>query len=210
LTHLHSNAIYNSLPPGCGVWEYATNKVRPHTCTSVSSNSAQPKRKSSLNKKGAAGKQKPLPKLSPKERDELFAEGKCFRCKTVGHKSSDCPEGETVHVNAVSTKKKKTEVTKNFSMSIDPAVFDKAEALAETTEGVDSIICNAMHIVGEASKISKPRWKFLGDLLVIGAVSVLLEGVPYPGDLVEYNYPDCFIVYQLSEEAYTVLDTYLE
>jgi hypothetical protein len=182
---------------------------------SVSSNSAQPKGRDDANKKGSPGKGKPTPKLSPKERDELLAAGKCFRCKNVGHKASDCPEGETVHVNAVSTKKKKKDITKNFAMSIEPVNFDElafeeTEALAETTEGVDSVMCNAMQIVEETGEARKPRIKFLSDLLAIGAASVLLEGVPYPGDLVDYNYPDRFVVYQFSEEKYTVLDTYAE
>ena len=133
----------------------------------------------------------------------------------MGHKASDCPEGETVHVNAVSTKKKKKDITKNFAMSIEPVNFDElafeeTEALAETTEGVDSVMCNAMQIVEETGEARKPRIKFLSDLLAIGATSILLEGVPYPRDLVDYNYPDRFVVYQFSEEKYTVLDTYAE
>src|SRR5262245_25204952 len=82
----------------------AKSNGRNNNLNSLSSNSAHPKGKDVPNKKGSLTKNKSAPKLSSKERDELLAAGKCFRCKNVGHKSSDCPEGKTVQVNTVSTK----------------------------------------------------------------------------------------------------------
>jgi hypothetical protein len=174
------------------------------------SNTAQPKSKNSQTRKSGPSKRNPMPKLSPEERDELLAAGKCFRCKGLGHKSSDCPEGETVHVNAAATKRTKPKVAKNFSMSIDPEEFKEAEALAETTEGLDMIHCNVMRAVEQPNNDVGPKPKFIGDLVAIGASIVLREGVPYPGDLKDYDYPERFVIYQFSDEGYTVLDTYIE
>jgi hypothetical protein len=101
-------------------------KGRKARLNSMSSNSAQSKGKDTQYQKGSPGKSKPMPKLSPKERDKSLAAGKCFRCKMVGHRSADCPEGEKVDVNAASTKKKKKDVTKNFAMSIEPVMRPSA------------------------------------------------------------------------------------
>jgi hypothetical protein len=38
----------------------------------------------------------PLKKLSDAERDQLRREGKCFRCRTRGHMSRDCPKAAAV------------------------------------------------------------------------------------------------------------------
>ena len=35
---------------------------------------------------------RPLKKLTDAERDQLRREGKCFRCRQVGHISSQCPK----------------------------------------------------------------------------------------------------------------------
>jgi hypothetical protein len=82
-----------------------TNKAGAKTSQpeSVLWNTAQLKHKGPSDKKGSPCKQMLTPKLSPKEQDKSLAEGRCFCCKGMGHKSKDCSEGETVHVNAAST-----------------------------------------------------------------------------------------------------------
>jgi len=41
----------------------------------------------------------PKSDLSEKERAELLAAGKCFRCKEQGHLSRNCPKGNSVKSN---------------------------------------------------------------------------------------------------------------
>lgn len=35
-----------------------------------------------------------LARLTPEERERLFQENKCFRCRKAGHKAIDCPLGQ--------------------------------------------------------------------------------------------------------------------
>jgi hypothetical protein len=87
------------------------NRDKPFRSKSVRSNSLQPKPQNSTGKQNKS-KSKLVPKLSQKEWDGLFAAGKCFKCKELGHRAGNCPTGETVTLNAA-----KASSAKNLAMS---------------------------------------------------------------------------------------------
>lgn len=76
-----------------------------------------------------------MPKLSDKERNELLASGKCFRCKEAGHLSRNCPRGNSVQ----SGRPNRPPGLASNSIGVNFVEVNRLRDLAETTESVDDI-----------------------------------------------------------------------
>jgi hypothetical protein len=72
------------------------------------------------------------PQLSNKEKDELWAVGKCFCCKETGHMSCDCPRGKTMMMKGNKT-------LGMASYNIELQNMDELRDLAEMTATIDKL-----------------------------------------------------------------------
>ncbi|KAG6904008.1 hypothetical protein DXG01_013240, partial [Tephrocybe rancida] len=118
---------------------------------------------------------KDLPKLSSKERDELRAQGKCFRCRETGHVSRHCPNGNTV-------KGGRNGKAPGYSAHAIDIDFEAAETLRESAnlvDTIDSVQVSMMHWDIEPNVCRRPC---IGDLAAQRAMTLLESQKPYPCD----------------------------
>lgn len=125
--------------------------------------------------------------LSEKERNELIAAGKCFRCKEIGHMSWQCPQGNFVQ----SGKPGKAPGLPSHGISINEDDLHEVEhlrELAETTEELPMLSLNM--ITSDEIKIfladcPESESELLGEVVTDFARKQLHIGQPYPGDEME-------------------------
>lgn len=75
------------------------------------------------------------PPLSEKERTELAAAGKCFKCKEPGHILQNCPLGTTVR----SDRHDKPLRFSSFNLEMQLDTTERLRDLADTTETVGTM-----------------------------------------------------------------------
>ena len=148
------------------------------------------------------------PRLTDKEKDELRAEGKCFRCKEPGHMSRDCPDGRVM----IAKGNKPPGVA---SYNIELRNTDELRDLAETTETIDDLHVGVVDIQiieevfpkeGEGFSM-EPRY-CIGDFAAKRAMTVLEVMRPYPGDGEESLGEDenRFHIYQIEGGQHVIMD----
>ena len=122
--------------------------------------------------------------LSKSERDDLLAQGKCFRCKESGHLSRNCPRGNTVK----GTRGGGAPGLSSNNVEFDFEEIDHLRELAESTETLgDTLTVNFMHFQAEGPMKWDPdptvkRRPCNGDFAAQRAVQLLTLKAPYPGD----------------------------
>ncbi|KAJ3514054.1 hypothetical protein NLJ89_g2595 [Agrocybe chaxingu] len=130
------------------------------------------------------------PALSDKERSELLAAGKCFRCKEPGHLSRNCPQGTSVRASG-----SKPPGVSNFNIELtaeeSPAPSDDVEVVDSLYLGMASISPRDFPVQATRSYFgpewdtydpNSPRRERLGDALAYMAEHSLNMTQPYPGD----------------------------
>ncbi|TFK48034.1 hypothetical protein OE88DRAFT_596016 [Heliocybe sulcata] len=141
------------------------------------------------------------PQLSNKEREELKASGKCFKCQETGHLARNCPKG----LNVKSNKSGKAPGLTNFNVEMDLQEAEELRGLADTTETINDITLGNMEWA-EPTRTFRPSWSkhtYREDPLAKRCEDLLCRGAPYPGDD-EHNMdeehgvyaPSRFCVYQ--------------
>ncbi|KAF9001165.1 hypothetical protein BDQ17DRAFT_1244713 [Cyathus striatus] len=142
-----------------------------------------------------------MPKLTDKEKSELLAAGKCFRCRETGHLSHNCPLGNTVKSDS-----NKPPGVSSFNMEISEEVVDETEELESLPflsiffnidiqsgdEPDASIVNDGSSPVGTSSEEGELEWvsynprrrphRHIGDCYRMMAEYILQGGQYYPGD----------------------------
>ncbi|KAG6855158.1 hypothetical protein H0H87_007467, partial [Tephrocybe sp. NHM501043] len=117
--------------------------------------------------------EKNTPKLSSKERDELRAQGKCFRCHETGHVSRHCPSGNTMKGGR--NGRAPGLVANAVGFGFDS--IEKLREAAETADTMDSVMLAAL--CWEVEPLMK-RHPCVGDLAAQRVVQLLESMAPYP------------------------------
>ncbi|KAF8875585.1 hypothetical protein BD779DRAFT_1476020 [Infundibulicybe gibba] len=131
----------------------------------------------------AHGTQPVAPPLGEKEREELLAAGKCFRCKESGHMARNCPKA-----NTMSAKGNKPPGLTSFNMDIDFDAIDEAQTLADTTVTLGCISLIENEFKWEEQHVRNRRDVYgyragqRGDKPARAAERILESVDQYPGD----------------------------
>jgi hypothetical protein len=128
----------------------------------------------------------PKSMLSDKERTELLAAGKCFKCRESGHLARQCPQGVFVKLD----KSGRAPGMSTFNINTDLDAIERLRDLAETTEDVHEIPCGAISFNSHAfpqleclSIADVGGFPQVGDLVAEIAAWQLQSVLFYPGDL---------------------------
>lgn len=83
------------------------------------------------------------PQLSEKERTELAAAGKCFRCREVGHLSRNCPQGTFVRSPNGNSR---PPGFASFSVEMQLEETERLRDLADTTQGLHEMALSSVEL----------------------------------------------------------------
>ncbi|RDB29688.1 Retrovirus-related Pol polyprotein from transposon opus [Hypsizygus marmoreus] len=117
--------------------------------------------------------------LSDKDKNELLAAGKCFRCREPGHLSRNCPLGNSFK----SGRGGGPPGLAAFHIGVDLGEAERLRGLADTTATVDTLHVGSVQVDAssvESESVTQPH--LLGDLVAQRAMAVLEEMKPYPLD----------------------------
>ncbi|RDB15248.1 hypothetical protein Hypma_004761 [Hypsizygus marmoreus] len=144
------------------------------------------------------------PQLTDKEKDELRAAGKCFRCKEAGHMSRNCPKGQTVKSNG-----KQPPGVSSFSLEVQIEEMERLHGLADTTELIHCLDLGMVSLLDEDTGNSSPSdvIRRMDDPLSVRAVSILTWSQPYPGDPDGCILDERFCIYRVSPTEHVIMDS---
>ncbi|KAG6824154.1 hypothetical protein H0H92_007833, partial [Tricholoma furcatifolium] len=145
------------------------------------------------------------PSLSEKERNELLAAGKCFRCKETGHVARQCPKGTFVR----SDKSGKPPGVPSFGIDLALDEAELFQELASTTETLYGVGVGAISFDLETHpqlKCLRHKRRDLGNSLEMIALRQLQAGQPYPGDQSDEPMDLRFCVIQVRDDLVVIED----
>jgi Zinc knuckle len=122
--------------------------------------------------------------MSEKERNELLAAGKCFKCKEPGHLARNCPHSTFVK----SDKSGKAPGLPSYKIGIDLAEVDELRELADTTKELHDIPCRAISFDLDKDPYLEnfeESFPIMGDAPALIAEAQLQHAQPYLGDDLE-------------------------